>query len=530
MSKPDLSDDEINAILSELEDYQLTHGSLLKIPRGFAKDIDSPIAIARPIGISVIPTAFPRAQFQHAVRIQGAFNELYAKVAEDHAWLEGILEELRRKTTADGFVAKLWGIWERVVREDGGEEVQPWRCAVWRSDYMLQASREILDFQNRADGGNKGGEGDVRNVFRDAQLKQVEFNTFSCAGGSHATIVANAHRYLASRGAHGAGRITREKLRSNDSLDSIVRLLEAAYRAYGSPVSDDVKQTAILMTVQGRNINICDERPVEYALSECDPPILLYRVEFGEKTMQSCKLGANRELLFLPPSGGPPLEISVVYHRAGYSEGEYDDKGIEARYMLECSRAIKCPTILSQISGFKKVQQELARPGVLERFLTPDKSALLRQVFMPMYPLDDSPEGQHAREIALSEDMAADYILKPNMEGGGNNIHGCNIPDFLLALPPERWSDYILMRRIEPPLVHGVLVSPKFGYQGPTISELGILGTCMWARNDLGGGSLDIGIDSHGGWTFKTKPSHVEEMSVVMGYGCFDSPCLVDDE
>jgi len=30
------------------------------------------------------------------------------------------------------------------------------------------------------------------------------------------------------------------------------------------------------------------------------------------------------------------------------------------------------------------------------------------------------------------------------------------------------------------------------------------------------------------GWTFKTKPVSVDEMSVVKGYGCFDCPLLVD--
>jgi hypothetical protein len=32
---------------------------------------------------------------------------------------------------------------------------------------------------------------------------------------------------------------------------------------------------------------------------------------------------------------------------------------------------------------------------------------------------------------------------------------------------------------------------------------------------------------SVGGWTFKTKYADVDEMSVVKGYGCFDTPYLV---
>ena len=31
-------------------------------------------------------------------------------------------------------------------------------------------------------------------------------------------------------------------------------------------------------------------------------------------------------------------------------------------------------------------------------------------------------------------------------------------------------------------------------------------------------------------WSFKTKDASVNEMSVVKGYGCFDSPLLVERE
>ena len=62
-------------------------------------------------------------------------------------------------------------------------------------------------------------------------------------------------------------------------------------------------------------------------------------------------------------------EISVVYLRAGYGPGDYpSDTEWNARRLLEQSRAIKCPTIITQLAGCKKVQQVLAMPGVLERY------------------------------------------------------------------------------------------------------------------------------------------------------------------
>jgi len=36
---------------------------------------------------------------------------------------------------------------------------------------------------------------------------------------------------------------------------------------------------------------------------------------------------------------------------------------------MEQSSAIKCPSISYHLAGTKKIQQELAKPGVLERYL-----------------------------------------------------------------------------------------------------------------------------------------------------------------
>lgn len=37
--------------------------------------------------------------------------------------------------------------------------------------------------------------------------------------------------------------------------------------------------------------------------------------------------------------------------------------------MVESSKAVLCPSVAYQLAGAKKVQQDLARPGVLERFV-----------------------------------------------------------------------------------------------------------------------------------------------------------------
>jgi len=58
--------------------------------------------------------------------------------------------------------------------------------------------------------------------------------------------------------------------------------------------------------------------------------------------------------------------------------------------MMERSLAVKCPDISTHLAGTKKVQQVLARPGVLEKFF-PDQPQVVEQIratFAGLYTLD----------------------------------------------------------------------------------------------------------------------------------------------
>jgi glutathione synthase len=75
------------------------------------------------------------------------------------------------------------------------------------------------------------------------------------------------------------------RLPKNQTIASLVSGLVAAHEAYGPPKSREASKTGILFIVQPRNMNICDERPLEYALRNHDPPIPAYRVIFGEDVL-----------------------------------------------------------------------------------------------------------------------------------------------------------------------------------------------------------------------------------------------------
>lgn len=256
-----------------------------------------------------------------------------------------------------------------------------------------------------------------------------------------------------------------------------------------------------------------------------------------------------------PPDIDPSglVEISTVYYRAGYSLHEYPTAGhFKTRFLLERSRAIKCPTIALQLAGGKKVQQVLTRPGVLEHFLaneeqygkavlSPTEIGELRDSFMEMWGLDVGedmfmPDGKAAKSgeeefgVGKARENALSLVLKPQREGGGNNIYKEAIPTFLDALPPKERKAWIAMRLIQPPDTGNYLVragsttdlQSELPVKAETISELGIYG---WA---LFGGSDDMIHEREAGWLLRTKGKENNEGGVANGFSVLDSPLLID--
>ena len=60
--------------------------------------------------------------------------------------------------------------------------------------------------------------------------------------------------------------------------------------------------------------------------------------------------------------------------------------------------------------------------------------------------------------IAAARANPAGYVLKPQREGGGNNLYGSEMLAAFDSLSPEELASYILMERIEPPSVRNILL------------------------------------------------------------------------
>lgn len=217
--------------------------------------------------------------------------------------------------------------------------------------------------------------------------------------------------------------------------------------------------------------------------------------------------------------------VAVVYYRSGYEPAQYPtSREWDARLRVERSTAIKCPSIQYQLAGTKKVQQALAEDGALERILGNNESiSRVRNIFTGLYSLDFDESGERAVEMALRD--AERFVLKPQREGGGNNVYGADVRTALMRMrnSKER-AAYILMERINPPIVSGYVVRPSAPVPPPVVdlvSELGIFGVIIGTKDK-------IYSNKQVGHMLRTKLADADEGGVAAGLGALDSPFLVD--
>jgi len=365
-------------------------------------------------------------------------------------------------------------------------------------------------------------------------IKQVEFNTIASSFGGLSSQTSKLHKYLSTTDYPLLGRLSEEEsliLPDNESKKNLANGLRSAFQAYQS--GGPKHNCCVIFLVQDPERNIFDQRHLEYELREDGSPIQVFRLPFAEiLSHTSINATPKRELLYhLPSNPTITFEVAVVYFRAGYGPGDYPDKSAwQARLQIERSNAIKCPTILTQLAGAKKVQQVLATPdssstpSILHRFIRADAEVVqqLENTFTNIFPLDDSSAGLEARKIAIDPEQCKGYVLKPQREGGGNNIYRSAIPPFLKSLPETHWKSFILMEIISPPPVHNIILRNGNLEKGGVICELGVYGTCLWDQS-----TKEILYNEEAGYLLRTKGDKSEEGGVAAGFGSMDSCRLV---
>lgn len=363
-------------------------------------------------------------------------------------------------------------------------------------------------------------------------IKQVEFNTIASSFGGLSTQVSKLHNYLLSVDAYprkSGSIIQANSLPISKSVPSLAAGLAKGHKAYGKPKTSS--PLCVIFLVQDPERNVFDQRHLEYTLSN-EHGVRVFRVPFNN-ILSETKLDDKRNLIYIPPHAPQQTwEVSTVYFRAGYAPSDYTSQADwDARLHIERSVAIKCPSILTHLAGSKKVQQVLATPHSphLARFLPDEtKAAEVLKTFAPIYPLDKSEAGVEARKLAQDPSSASRYVLKPQREGGGNNVYRRAIPEFLKTQPESHWPAHILMEMIEPPAQANSIFRNGEVQKGGVIGELGVYGVCLWRNKKSGDGVAETLENYQAGYLLRTKGDQSEEGGVAAGFGAVDSCCLVD--
>lgn len=499
---PDLPEAREEFLLTCLEDYSIATGLAVRpAPSFVGPHVDPNGVLATAAPVTAFPSLFPRSCFEEGLAIQLAYNKLYSAISRNVEWLKPIIEEIAE---IDDFVAKLWEIQVEVAAEGYAQDLA---LGLFRSDYMVH-----LD---PSGGSLMPG------------LRQVEFNTIASSFGGLSTKVSALHRHLRDVDAYPPRTrelITKETLIASRASDCLAAGLAAAHKAYGP--SKHGKCLAVAFIVQDPERNVFDQRHLEYSLLE-DYDVSPIRLPF-HRVLEDTKLAEDRSLIYHPPyPEAEEYEITTVYFRAGYTPNDYrgpQDWG--ARLHIEQSRAIKCPSILTHLAGCKKIQQVLATPNSphLSHFLPdPVEASRVAKTFAPIYPMDQSEAGKEARKLATNLETANHYVLKPQREGGGNNVYRKAIPEFLNGTPESQWPAWILMEMIETPPQRNMILRNGIAQKGGVICELGVYGVCLWSHS-----TGDILENWEAGYLLRTKGDQSEEGGVAAGFGAIDSVCLVD--
>ncbi|XP_077513528.1 glutathione synthetase-like isoform X1 [Amblyomma americanum] len=467
-----LQDENVrNHAVHDAKEYAISHGMCMKSK---SHEPDSYTFLP----FCLLPSPVPREALKQVKALQEDINLLMHRVAHDYEFLRDCLQST---IETDKFTASIFRIYEK-VREAGFP--QPLSLGLLRSDYLLDSKTAGSHLKN-------------------ACPKQVEVNTISSSFGGLSPILYRQHKYIM----RNLGVTPAEEQMPECKTDKhLSNGLLAAWKAYKN------EKAAILFVVEEVTYNVCDQRQLEYAMCRVKMHATVMRRKFSE--LHHCELKEGK--LFVDG-----IEIAVVYYRTGYAPDQMDEKAWEVRLRMELSLAIKCPSVQYHLAGTKKVQQVLAQPDVLERFFTNKVNIdQVRATFTGLYSLDLTADGNKAANEAIAKPN--NFVLKPQREGGGNNVYGEEVRQKLQALGRTKEREgYILMDLIRPPITPNYILRPGGKVTAHNvISEIGVFGVILGDQDDI--------IENYeAGHILRSKTTGMSEGGICAGYAALDTAFLI---
>lgn len=480
-------------IVAEAVTYAASHGIVVSTKGGAA--VGAALSHAP---MTALPSPVDTSCFEYARRLALPLNSMIYAIASDHDYLRSTLAET---AASDGdFTGRLLRLLDAAPPPRSGVEM-----GIYRYDYFLHTD-----------------EPDAARPGAAVALRMVEMNCIAASFACLGTLTARMHRYLAAHPVAAACGIDAAALPENDATAGLAHGLASGHatflRRFG-PSRATEGATAAVMVVQPGEHNVYDQELLRSTLWE----------KHGVRTvrMSLAEINAHAEVvdedghakLVVRQPQRPAFTVSVVYYRAGYSPGDYPSEAEwDARATVERSVAVKCPSAAVQLVGTKKIQQVLDNPGEVERFVEDANDAnLIRACFARQYSLAPGEDGDKAAKMAL--ERPDDFVLKPQREGGGNNLYSAELKAALQSMSVEERSAFVLMDRLRPVKVRNTLVREGEWQEAEIVSEFGVYGVHVTCD----GGHVDNEI---GGTLLRSKLATQDDGGVAAGVAVLDSPRL----
>ncbi|RNA00504.1 glutathione synthetase-like isoform X2 [Brachionus plicatilis] len=486
---------KINKIIENAIHWCLVNGFVL-VPKSRKQE---ELMVVTYLPFTLFPTPFNKNHFEQVIDLQPHVNELINKISNNDDFMQKSFKNL---TVIDNFLENLWCLYNKAKDEGYNQKIN---FSILRTDYMLHQGDE------------------------DISMKQVEINTIAAGFGYVSTKATMLHREILKWTENFDAL---KRLPHNEPVVKMAQGFAEAWRLY------NVKNSIVLFLVLDIEINIADQRHLEYEIQKQEPLIEVHRCTLAELNKYG-HLGEDKTLYF------DDKEISIVYFRAGYDPSHFKSQvEWDTLYRIEISKAIKCPNIGTFLAGMKKIQESISIEENLEIFCKSNKN-LLKSFFAEFFLLNTSENIEKVLE------NPENYVLKPQREGGGNNFYNQEIVSILNRIKSietclngnvngkkimeDRYNKdfYIVMEYLRPLISHNYIISSKYqqklyetGKQGTLekkkiTNELGVYGVLVKNGDE-------IVMNETCGYCLRSKLAEDNEAGVMCGSGALDSVYLVD--
>jgi glutathione synthetase len=342
----------------------------------------------------------------------------------------------------------------------------------------------------------------------DTRILQVEINTISAAFAGiieSLSLIHFTHQHIYYRDLGG-------ELPINRPCSGFANAMFLAVREHNKKWGTS-SMNVLFITEDGEK-NIVDQYALERSLAG-EYRITVIRRSLGE-VVECSHIGIDGQLYV------DNIQVALAYFRSGYDPKHYpSQKEWDARRLIEKSRTVKCPSLLTQLAGTKKVQQSWYENNgniLRQRFGLSDSqvTGLLTVFARQGIPSEDSS----IVEMVLSKPN--DWVMKPQREGGGHNLYGHELVKALQTCSPHELSQYVLMERMKP------VPAPALVVDGEASSRARRVVPCIVedAVSELGIYSYyipSIGKNEICGHLLRTKSSLSAEGGVNAGFAVLDT-------